>query len=155
MYSCQHVSLSMRWRNRKAGLLGQQCNECGRAVGRWVKHSDVEGASELPDWMPEPVRELQPERVPMAGPEDSGHRPRYVDPDAYRSHLNSPEWKRMRAKVLKRSNGLCEGCLEAPAAEVHHLTYRNLFAELAFQLVALCRDCHEQVHGDGEIEGRQ
>jgi 5-methylcytosine-specific restriction endonuclease McrA len=52
----------------------------------------------------------------------------------------------VRAKVIKRAGGICEGCLTCAATDVHHLTYRNLFAEFMFQLVALCRGCHDRVH---------
>jgi hypothetical protein len=64
----------------------------------------------------------------------------------YSEYLKSPEWEAQRRKVLNRANHICEGCLVAPATEVHHLTYDNIYNELAFQLVAICRACHATVH---------
>lgn len=62
-------------------------------------------------------------------------------------YLNSPEWKRKRAKVMQRAGGVCEGCMEARATDVHHLTYDHVGDELLFELVALCRSCHDRAHG--------
>lgn len=64
----------------------------------------------------------------------------------YQEYLEGPEWQRIRDKVLARANNVCEGCLEAPATQVHHATYDNIYDELAFQLLAVCRSCHEKVH---------
>lgn len=62
----------------------------------------------------------------------------------YNEYLASDAWKIRRQKVLRRSGGLCEGCLERPATEVHHTTYDNVFDELLFQLRALCKECHDK-----------
>lgn len=66
--------------------------------------------------------------------------------DEYRHYLNSPEWAEKRAAVLKRSKGICEGCLAEPATQVHHLTYDHIYDELLWELVAVCRRCHEKAH---------
>ncbi len=64
----------------------------------------------------------------------------------YKNYINSHEWEARRVKVLERAGHRCEGCLTQPAVHVHHLTYDNIFDELAFQLVALCKRCHEKAH---------
>jgi hypothetical protein len=64
----------------------------------------------------------------------------------YEQHLQSPEWKAMRAKVMERAGGVCEGCRERSAVHVHHLTYAHAGKELAFELVALCDGCHAKAH---------
>lgn len=66
----------------------------------------------------------------------------------YARYLESPAWRRRRALVLKRANGLCEGCLVKPAVQVHHTTYRNAGDELLWELRAVCMDCHEKCHAD-------
>lgn len=72
-------------------------------------------------------------------------RKKYVD------HLQSDKWQAIRLKVLKRDNNLCQGCLEATATDVHHITYANLGDELMFELLSLCRDCHfNRVHKDNQ-----
>jgi len=65
----------------------------------------------------------------------------------YARYLQSPEWKAKRTKVLRRAEGVCEGCLSRPAVEVHHTTYANCGNELLFELVAVCKSCREQAHG--------
>lgn len=64
----------------------------------------------------------------------------------YSIYLHSPEWKAKRTKVLERAGGICEGCGDAPAVEVHHLTYERIYNEMLFDLVAVCRGCHDQLH---------
>jgi len=64
----------------------------------------------------------------------------------YEKYLGSDEWAAKRTKVLKRSSGVCEGCLDKNATQVHHLTYANVFDELMYQLVALCDECHKKTH---------
>lgn len=39
----------------------------------------------------------------------------------YEAYRKTPEWQARRQLVLKRAQGICEGCLSAPATEVHHL----------------------------------
>lgn len=153
MYSCIHERTELRWRNRAAGLIGRQCLECGARVGNWVSHATVDGAEGLSDWAAVDVVGSAPNRVGMVGPEDRDSQPRYVDLDAYDAYLGSPEWRYVRAKVWKRAGGVCEGCLTCAATDVHHLTYRNLFAEFMFQLVALCRGCHDRIHAPTALGG--
>jgi 5-methylcytosine-specific restriction endonuclease McrA len=66
----------------------------------------------------------------------------------------------VRAAVLKRANGHCEGhCGYVGPLEVHHTTYgdRDSYGEQTFNLLgheepddllALCRDCHRDQHVD-------
>jgi 5-methylcytosine-specific restriction endonuclease McrA len=73
----------------------------------------------------------------------------------YQAYLQSPVWRDKRARVLKRANGLCEGCGEHRAAEVHHLRYPQgcwpgsdewISQEKLFDLRAICPGCHGDVH---------
>jgi hypothetical protein len=64
----------------------------------------------------------------------------------YQAYLLSEQWKNKRTKVLKRAQGICEGCLDVPATEVHHRSYEHVFDELLFELVALCEECHRKTH---------
>ncbi len=155
MHSCTHSRLEIRWRNRSVGFIGRQCLDCGDAVGGWLKHADVADVDRLPDWAARPDAAADPVRIGLSGPMDRASMPRYVDREAYAAYLASETWKRRRAKVLERAGGVCEGCLTCPPTEVHHLTYRNVFAEFAFQLVALCRACHERVHSTAREEAAE
>lgn len=71
----------------------------------------------------------------------------------YRHHLTSSEWAETRRLAFERSGGLCEGCRRAKATQVHHLTYQHVGAELLFELVALCGDCHRRAEAPGMPAG--
>lgn len=64
----------------------------------------------------------------------------------YGQYLRTSAWASKRAAVLKRCGGVCEGCGNVAATEVHHLTYDNVGDELLFQLVGVCRGCHQKAH---------
>jgi 5-methylcytosine-specific restriction endonuclease McrA len=66
--------------------------------------------------------------------------------DWYSAYLQSDAWRAKRAQALKRDKGLCQGCLERPATQVHHLTYAHVGGELLFELASICDDCHERAH---------
>lgn len=64
----------------------------------------------------------------------------------YNDYLSSEEWKLRRSKVMTRCLGLCEGCLDNHASQVHHLTYEHVGEEFLFELVGLCASCHDRLH---------
>ena len=74
------------------------------------------------------------------------------DGQGYQDPYQDPAWRHMRWKVLRRAGGLCEGCLEREATEVHHVAYTpdKLGSEPAFNLRALCSPCHRRIHGGGQ-----
>jgi len=74
---------------------------------------------------------------------------------SYRAYITSPEWKSRRARVMKRCGGICEGCGDSAAVEVHHLTYRHFMEEFLFELVGLCQPCHERYHHEEEAPEEQ
>jgi 5-methylcytosine-specific restriction endonuclease McrA len=67
--------------------------------------------------------------------------------EKYIRHMKSELWQSLRRRVLARAKGRCEGCGQQPATDVHHLTYARLGNEMLFDLVAVCRACHETIHG--------
>jgi hypothetical protein len=64
----------------------------------------------------------------------------------YEKYRKTDKWKLKRALVLKRDNNICQACLSAKATEVHHKHYLNQFNEPLFDLVSVCRACHESIH---------
>jgi hypothetical protein len=73
----------------------------------------------------------------------------------YREYLSSQIWLGKRARVLQRANDMCEGCGCRRAWQVHHLRYPRscrpgsddwIRQEKLFDLRAICRECHEDVH---------
>jgi len=80
---------------------------------------------------------------------------------AYDQYLQSPTWREKRRMVLRRARGLCEGCGVRPPVQVHHRCYPQgvwpgsaewIRAEKLFELVALCTECHDDLHLDREDE---
>jgi 5-methylcytosine-specific restriction endonuclease McrA len=82
---------------------------------------------------------------------------------------HSAAWQKVRAFVWDRAHGLCERCMERgeckPADVVHHiipLTPENMgdpdISLNPDRLMALCHDCHTEVHhmlGVGEMGARR
>jgi 5-methylcytosine-specific restriction endonuclease McrA len=69
--------------------------------------------------------------------------------EKYNKYLQSQQWYTVRQRVLERDAETCQACLKNKAAHVHHLTYdlyNRLGRSAAFELVAICRVCHEQIH---------
>jgi 5-methylcytosine-specific restriction endonuclease McrA len=67
--------------------------------------------------------------------------------DAHEEFMRSPRWASIRKRVLERDRCLCQGCLMAEATVVHHLNYNREFGdELMYDLVSLCRRCHDRAH---------
>ena len=67
----------------------------------------------------------------------------------YSRYLLSPAWRNKRFRVLERAGGVCEGCGERRATEVHHVTYRHVGNEFLWELRAVCGECHSRIHGGG------
>ena len=64
----------------------------------------------------------------------------------YEDYLKTDDWKKKRHLVMARDKQTCQACLEESAIEVHHLTYDQIFNEYLFDLVSVCRKCHERLH---------
>jgi len=64
--------------------------------------------------------------------------------ETYSEYLKSPKWGRKRALVIDRDM-TCQACLVAPAEQVHHLTYAHVFNEPLFELVGICKRCHDKI----------
>jgi 5-methylcytosine-specific restriction endonuclease McrA len=63
----------------------------------------------------------------------------------YDEYLGTKEWAARRTAVLKRDNYVCQACLNRRAVQVHHTTYRHVFHEPLFDLVAVCIECHDRI----------
>lgn len=70
----------------------------------------------------------------------------------YIEYLKSPEWKAKSQQVILRAQGICEGCRNSKASSVHHLTYKHVGDEFLFELVAVCKQCHDRLHEDDKDE---
>lgn len=151
-YECGNQNCALRRRivgGNEALFL--QCTNCGRAVGGSLSKRECWDFDELDPW------DTEAEKAWEAG-RDERHSERLRELDArlaqeaqdredrkkrYDNWLwTSPEWRRIRLRVLKRANYTCEHCLEAEAREVHHDTYQLGVLPPTWLLHAVCRACH-------------
>ena len=72
---------------------------------------------------------------------------------AYKAHLASAKWGRLRADVIERERGRCQGCGTGGATDVHHASYAHFGDEFLFELQLLCRRCHDRWHRPPLTEG--
>lgn len=144
-HDCRHEHKTLvRYRTRGGGeQIREQCDRCGEMVTQPRKRADVADIESLPfdksDLSAEFRAALESERLDILKrhyelQEEAGG-------VAYRRYLKSAEWAEKRRRVLQRAGGLCEGCRENPAKDIHHLTYQHVYNEFLFELVALCREC--------------
>ena len=79
--------------------------------------------------------------------------------EEYHQYLKSDEWREIRAKVLKRNNGLCCYCNRKPSKIVHHIIYDvyNLGKEdeHSANLMPVCSSCHAYLHNGFYIKKKQ
>jgi 5-methylcytosine-specific restriction endonuclease McrA len=144
---CTHLRTQLCYRDNRAGARSYpyQCLDCGQQT-RVVRKADLPEAQRrgLPAFDEGLGRRVAEARA--AGRVERIQAERAEWWAGYSEYLESPEWQAKRAKILARAGGVCEGCGERPPGQVHHLTYRRLFRELLFDLVALCNGCHQACH---------
>jgi hypothetical protein len=129
--------------------LREQCIDCGKLLGRTLPHSMA--TSDTPDIDSDRARaayEKEQQRWAQRSQEYVERRDREEQEwwDKYSAYLCSPKWYGRRALVLNRAGGLCEGCRERQATQVHHLTYDHVTNEFLWELVAVCDACHRRIH---------
>jgi 5-methylcytosine-specific restriction endonuclease McrA len=147
---CRHPEQALRKVKpaNASWMYRNQCVTCGRPNGQWVKKSlisDVEAVAEAPlDQLAqyEQRRNLELKRITQKHLEIQDGRGNAE----YSAYLKSPIWKAKREKILLRAKGVCEGCGENAASQVHHLSYRHIYNEFLWELVAICDGCHDRVH---------
>jgi hypothetical protein len=150
---CQHQSLEIRQRKDGGGAThyARQCVACGNSVGSALKKSPELATS--PPWKDTHYEDYERGRKAEYDGILQKHLQKQLrGEDGFRReydiYLSTPSWRAKRAKVMKRANGICEGCLERSATQVHHLTYDHIREEFMFELVAVCDECHARIHAD-------
>lgn len=160
-YKCVHRESEVRQRTLSNGSIQyiHQCTRCGRPVGHAISKKRIAaefgGAEGIPafdeklavSWNTEYQRK---KREVLGSDHETNKEALSRFWEWYTEYLESPEWKSKRRRVLKRANGLCEGCGEREPTDVHHLTYRHKGNEFMFELVALCVACHDKIHSEHE-----
>lgn len=153
--ACAHLKSEVRAVKVAGGAkqYASQCLECGERVGsaisqvRWHEQNGPKEPAafdeQLRDFQRD-VRSWNPKQI-----REERHRAFW---DLYTRYLRSAEWADKRRAVLERDNGMCGGCLERSAQQVHHRTYEHVGDELLFELVSLCHRCHDKCHEDQHSE---
>lgn len=154
---CRHLQSEIRWRKQRNGvrIYQRQCLDCFQVVGTMVPHREVNG--DVPPF-DEAAREAYwQDRHAMYQAAANARQRAWEQQRAarqmqYLDYLKSDKWRWKRKAVLVRDDYRCqaqmEGC-EDDATQAHHKTYDRIFNEALFDLVAVCRNCHKQLHDDG------
>jgi hypothetical protein len=155
--ACKHPAKELRRVIYSNGSMHyrEQCQRCGEYVGSSIPKAKA--PANVPDADAGLRDRYQRERDVRRRDIDQKHiRLQRTDSNVFRQrhrdYLASRAWKTKRDKVLRRADGVCEGCLEARATQVHHLSYERWGDELLFDLVALCSTCHGKCHPESREE---
>lgn len=76
-----------------------------------------------------------------------------TDNERYRQYLQSDKWHELATRRMQIDDYICQMCgckgTTNNPLEVHHLSYRHLYAEenrIYEDLITLCHCCHKQIH---------
>lgn len=154
---CEHknIRLSLQTINDGHTIVRNQCNNCDAFIGKQISKSKVD-INNLPNGTIKFLNYEKKQNI-ITHKSSTFHR-KYLAKTKeyfenrknqwykeYKEYLKSPEWKVKREKVLKRDNYICQGCLEKEATQVHHLSYKHIKNEPLFELVSICKECHDIV----------
>jgi hypothetical protein len=152
-FVCKHTHKTIRKKLAADGAISiwHQCDRCGHKVGIAIKKATLTPAQveALPVWNTKLESGFYAQKKKRFDEAFAADKKRCADvwQRAYEQYLQTPEWKRKRQLAMLRAQGICEGCREVEATDVHHYSYDDVGHEFIFQLVALCRKCHERLHG--------
>jgi hypothetical protein len=158
---CDHANTVIRAKQTAGGLVARsQCKDCGhhgKGGGQAISKAELwrRGVRSIADLPPYDEAAFERACIRARDARDEEYFGRKLellierDPGiaANDPHYSSEKWARLRALVIERAGGLCEGCGVAPATQAHHLHYRTFGNEFLWDLRAVCRACHERVHG--------
>lgn len=153
-FACSHPVTIVTFRVKSNGAVNYflQCTECWDNVKhlRGADLTDDQRQTAVPFDDQKRTQRYQQQNARFDAVRNQLWKDRKASFDVERNaYMQTAQWRMIRAKVLKRCGGICEGCGDRPATQVHHLTYERLGHEMLFDLVGLCRQCHESVHGIG------
>ena len=146
--ACQHPNARpcLRTLSNKTTAIYAQCPECGAVASNAMRKDAFtpEQLAALPAFDEQLKdsgwKEERERAVALSEQQLAEQRARYAQ------YLLTPAWRAKREQVLMRDHFQCQGCRAATATQVHHLTYDHICDELLFELVSLCKSCHERCH---------
>jgi hypothetical protein len=152
---CEHLAKALRRMVQSNGVevAVYQCLDCGRNCGATPK-AKLPGFAALP-LFDRILQEAHQQKWKARWEQQQAERQREREEadqewwDRYHAYVNmdNPAWIDLRNRVFARCKGMCEGCNRRPMVHVHHLTYVRLGAEMLFDVVGICKPCHDQIHG--------
>lgn len=143
----QHqLMLVRRMLKNGSSAIVQQCSTCGIQVGSAVKRLPEHDALPIFDTTIQVAYSKRRHQQWREINRELDSKAREEWKREYHDYLLTPQWTALRDLVLQRENHLCQGCRKERATQAHHTTYQNVGHEFLFELVALCRPCHERFH---------
>jgi hypothetical protein len=148
---CDHKETALRRKVSSSGIATawHQCTNCGVKVGKQTPKAKLgDSLQSLPLWDMDLEMQFYRSREELHRQtvEQQELQARQEWDRLYEEYLTTPEWQERKRLVMERACGLCEGCRRNAATDVHHLTYAHAGDEFLFELVAVCRGCHERLH---------
>ena len=144
---CEHRQLVFRVHKDGSEHFVYQCLLCGKTAHQAISEARafaMNGGEKPPLIDQERLKKwIGAKHQAMKDAESEARGPAEAE---YNIYLASAEWEAKRQLILKRADGMCEGCGLAKATDVHHKTYEHRYEEFLFELVALCHACHVRVH---------
>jgi len=157
-FGCEHTGTEIRYKTDSLGrrLYFAQCLTCGASTTSALPHADIANAHHCRPWDDELAaewgrrRRIQAHEIALQVQQE-----RLAEmQNGYHAYLATPEWRGRADAVLARDDRRCQACYPGctgRATQVHHRTYDNIYNEPLFDLVAVCKPCHERLHnGNGK-----
>lgn len=151
-YKCAHPAIELRCyvqRNNSQHYV-EQCMTCGEPVGS-VKKADPRVMLAAPGAIALFDETIRQQRWTEIDAEITRRRQLLQDEKRnrfwaeYNEYLKSGAWEQRRRMVLERDGYLCQSCRRTRATQAHHLTYDHWGNEPLFELVAVCKPCHDRI----------
>lgn len=151
LHNCTHLKT---WRCRRKFSNGtvhhaEQCLCCGASLRTFKHVPDMEQLPWFDDELPQRYQEASRARqLRVLEERNQAWLAKRPERQAWyrEEYLQSPEWRAWYPLIMQRDGWLCRCCLRRPATQVHHLVYDHLGQERAWELVAICRECHRMIH---------
>lgn len=137
--NCRHEMQKVRYPIKGGWQCKLQCRLCGIKEKNAVKKPA--NFLTLPLWDEQAFVEQQEAHRLHAEHENAGN-----GSVNYYDYIASPEWKKVRDRTIK-VHPTCQKCELFLSEAVHHITYANLGNEFWWELLAVCNDCHKEIHG--------
>lgn len=150
--TCQTTKIRYKKTVDNRILYCKQCVKCGSRMGEWIPHADIPNPdsimpfnNDLRGYYVDSRNEL---RSALLERQKAKEYSEFTE--ARMEAMNTQHWQTCKIAVKKRCGGICEGCGNNQIVDVHHKTYRNLGDEFLFELIGLCRECHNRYHKEEE-----